>query len=157
MTAPIESPATQTIATIAFGILATLISIFTAWQGYQIWRRLHEGGRPTGSGLDSRDFTLFNDLFHLRLLIPTKQLGSNSKATPYTHTPTFLSFRQTIHHQQQAHQLSQEKRDLSIRVRHPSQLQLRQLRLCFFFGDWILPARDLVLELNGSNFQCLPH
>ena len=110
MSPPLESTATQNIATIAFGILATLISLFTAWQGYRTWRKLyrHEGGRPTEVGLESRDYTPFN--WPLKsLLIPIKQLASNSKATPHMHTPTFSSFRQTLHHQQKAHQLRQRR------------------------------------------------
>ena len=134
MAPPIESPATQTIATIAFGILASCISIFTAWQGYRTWRKLfgQGGGRPAGSDLESRDYTP-RDWPSMSLLISTKQLASNSKVAPYIYPTKFLSFRQhrsqTLRVQRQTHQLRQKKRDFSIRLQHQPQVQLRQFRI----------------------------
>ena len=60
MTRPIESTATQTIATIVFGVTATLIGVFTAWQGRRAWRKLYrEESKPTAeSDLESRDYIL---------------------------------------------------------------------------------------------------
>ncbi|CAD6563950.1 MAG: hypothetical protein ASARMPRED_002581 [Alectoria sarmentosa] len=56
MTPPIESAATQTIATIAFGTIATLISVITIWQGRRAWRKLYgqESDRNTESDLESQ-------------------------------------------------------------------------------------------------------
>lgn len=42
MAPPITSNASQTITTIIFGIVATLISIVTIWQGCRKWRILHQ-------------------------------------------------------------------------------------------------------------------
>ena len=60
MTQPMESTATQTIATIAFGVTATLISVITVWQGRRAWRRLygHESERNAESDLESRNSLL---------------------------------------------------------------------------------------------------
>ena len=60
MTSPIESTATQTIATMAFGVTATLISVFTIWQGRKAWRKLYgqENERNAELDLESRDHFL---------------------------------------------------------------------------------------------------
>ncbi len=60
MTPPIESTATQTIATIAFGVTATLISVFTVCQGRNAWRRVYgrDNERNAESDIDSRDYIL---------------------------------------------------------------------------------------------------
>lgn len=60
MTPSIASAATQTIATIAFGIVATLISALTVWQGRRAWRRLYgrQSERNAESDVESRDCPL---------------------------------------------------------------------------------------------------
>ena len=63
MVPPIASTATQTIATITFGIVATLIGVFTIWQGRKAWRRLYrhqnsghqQEGQSADSETESRD------------------------------------------------------------------------------------------------------
>lgn len=50
------SAGTQTIATIAYGTVATLISALTVWQGRRAWRKLY--GRHSGSDIESRDYIL---------------------------------------------------------------------------------------------------
>lgn len=59
MNPPIASASTQNIATIAFGVLATLIGAFTLWQGRRAWRRLYGqlSERQAESDLESRDPT----------------------------------------------------------------------------------------------------
>lgn len=60
MTPSIASAATQTIATIAFGIVATLISTLTVWQGRRAWRRLYgrQSERNAEADVESRDYLL---------------------------------------------------------------------------------------------------
>ena len=57
-----ESTATQTIATIAFGVTATLLSVFTVWQGRRAWRRLYgqASERVAESDVESRDYLLLD-------------------------------------------------------------------------------------------------
>ena len=57
MTPPINSTAAQTIATIAFGIIATLIGAIAIWQGRRAWSSLHSHrrGRYAESEVESRD------------------------------------------------------------------------------------------------------
>ena len=67
MTPPITSTDAQTIATIAFGIVATLISAFTVWQGQRAWRRLYRqlSERVAESNLESRDYPRLDWSSHL--------------------------------------------------------------------------------------------
>lgn len=59
MTPPIASAATQSIATITFGILATLIGVLALWQAPRAFRRLYGqlSERQAESDLESRDYT----------------------------------------------------------------------------------------------------
>ena len=67
MTAPIASADAQTIATIAFGIVATLISALAVWQGRRAWRRLYRqlSERLVESDLESRDYLRRDWLPHM--------------------------------------------------------------------------------------------
>lgn len=56
MTPPIASADAQTIATIAFGIVATLLSALAVWQGRRAWRRLYRQLRERVADLESRDY-----------------------------------------------------------------------------------------------------
>ena len=58
MTPPIDSTATQSISTIAFGIIAALIGFVAIWQGRKAWCAVyiqHSQGRAE-SDLESRDY-----------------------------------------------------------------------------------------------------
>lgn len=57
MTTPIASAATQSVATITFGILATLIGVLALWQAPRAFRRLYGqlSERQAESDLESRD------------------------------------------------------------------------------------------------------
>ena len=65
MTPPIASADAQTIATIAFGIVATLISALAVWQGRRAWRRLYRQLRERVTDLESRDYIHLHWLPHL--------------------------------------------------------------------------------------------
>ena len=55
MSSPISSSQSQTITNIAFGIIATVIGVFTLWQGHRAWKmwREHES-QPVPLGLEPR-------------------------------------------------------------------------------------------------------
>lgn len=89
MTPPIESTATQTIATIAFGAIATLISAVTIWQGRRAWRRLYgqESERDAESDLESRDCHLPPPVEHLTKTLTNPHLENSIEleAHPSSH------------------------------------------------------------------------
>lgn len=79
---PTESTATQTIATIAFGVTATLIRVFTTWQGRRAWRKLYrqESERNAESNIESRDYSVHGWPKKCLLISASSQLRTRSKS-----------------------------------------------------------------------------
>lgn len=83
MSPPIASSVSQTIATVVFGITASIISIVTVWQSYRalkIWR----GNRRVGEVDPGRATMTSNDQYH-KLTIqcrPDIELGLRSDHHP---------------------------------------------------------------------------
>lgn len=115
MTPPIASGATQNIATIAFGVLATLLGAFSLWQGRRAWRRLYRQlrERPAESDHRSRDYTHVDWSFYTLTNPHQKPPGlSNLKHVTYMNFQHRRS--REVHRQLPLDELSQTRRDFSI-------------------------------------------
>lgn len=115
MTPPIASGATQNIATIAFGVLATLIGAFSLWQGRRAWRRLYRQlrERPAESDHRSRDYTHVDWSFCALTNPHQKPPGlSNLKHVTYMNFQHRRS--REVHRQLPLDEPSQTRRDFSI-------------------------------------------
>lgn len=141
MTPPMESNATQTIATIAFGIVATLLGAFTIWQGREAWRRLYGdiGGRPSESDplevdIESRDSPCHD--WSLKRLTNRCQKPLNSK---HVQPPIiFLNFQQLLSRTSH-HWPRRKRRDISVRSQFMLQLSfLASREKCTLRVPWVL-------------------